>query len=119
MAKNSRVQVARVYETPDPDEGQRVLVDRLWPRGLRRTDSRVGRWLPGVAPSTELRHWYGHEPAKFEEFVTRYRAELEQSPAAEALDELKAMVKETPLTLVTATKEIELSHLMVLQKILA
>lgn len=75
--------------------------------------------MPGVAPSTELRHWYGHDPGRFDEFVRRYRAELDQPPAAVALDELKGLHERSPLTLVTATKEIELSHLVVLQEELA
>ena len=114
MTPKPRVRTARVYDELGPDEGQRVLVDRLWPRGLRKTDPRVGHWLPAVAASTELRHWYGHDPARYDEFVQRYRAELEQSPAAEALDELKVMRKQGPLTLVTATKDLGLSHLSVL-----
>lgn len=116
MAAKRRVRLARVYDAPGPDEGQRVLVDRLWPRGLRKTDARVGHWLPGVAPSTELRHWYGHDPDRFDEFASRYRAELEQPLVAAALDELKGMLEQQPLTLVTATKEVELSHLVVLRE---
>ena len=70
------VRTARVYEDTRPDDGARVLVDRLWPRGLRKDDPRIGTWFPDAAPSTELRRWYGHDVAKFAEFVKRYRAEL-------------------------------------------
>jgi uncharacterized protein YeaO (DUF488 family) len=117
-AGKPHVRLERVYEEPDPADGQRVLVDRLWPRGIRKSDPRVGRWLPAVAPSTELRHWYNHQAELFDEFVARYTAELETSPAAEALDELRAIVREGQVTLVTATREVELSHLVVLAKLL-
>lgn len=110
--------MARVYDPVAPGEGARILVDRLWPRGIRKDDPRAGVWLKDVAPSTELRHWYGHDPAKFEEFAQRYTAELEQPTAGKALDELKAMVAAGPVTLVTATKELDLSHLAVLAPLL-
>ncbi|WKG05371.1 DUF488 domain-containing protein [Mycolicibacterium sp. HK-90] len=119
MAGKSRVRLARVYDDPEPDEGDRVLVDRLWPRGLKKTDPRVGRWLPAVAPSTELRHWYGHKPERYDEFVARYTEELQSGPEAEALDELRALVGQGPVTLVTATREVELSHLTVLARLLS
>jgi len=89
MASKHEVRLARVYEEPEPGEGHRVLVDRLWPRGLRKDDPRIGQWLPEVAPSTELRRWYGHAPERYDEFVERYTAELETPAAAAALDELR------------------------------
>ncbi|ORA33895.1 DUF488 domain-containing protein [Mycobacterium aquaticum] len=119
MAAKHQIRLARVYEEPAPDEGTRVLVDRLWPRGIRKTDPRVGHWLPDVAPSTELRHWYNHQAELFDEFAARYTAELETSPAAQAFDELRDMVSKGSLTLVTATREVELSHLVVLAKLLS
>jgi uncharacterized protein YeaO (DUF488 family) len=112
------MRMRRVYDAVDPDDGQRVLVDRLWPRGIAKSDPRVGRWLKDVAPSTELRHWYAHDPAKFDQFEQRFRAELADGPAAAALDELQRMADKGPLTLVTATKDIELSHLVVLTRIM-
>jgi uncharacterized protein YeaO (DUF488 family) len=78
MTGEGTVKVARVYADPEPDDGERVLVDRLWPRGFRKGDPRVGRWLPGVAPSSELRRWYGHQPERFAEFAARYADELEE-----------------------------------------
>ncbi|WP_458319990.1 DUF488 domain-containing protein [Mycolicibacterium brisbanense] len=119
MAAIHRIRLARVYDEPAPDEGRRVLVDRLWPRGLRKTDPRVGHWMPDVAPSTELRHWYNHQAERFDEFATRYTVELDASPAAEAFDELRAIVRKGPVTLVTATREVDLSHLVVLKKLLS
>ena len=112
------MRTARVYDDPDPDDGTRVLVDRLWPRGLRTQDPRVGRWCKQVAPSTELRRWYDHDPDRYAEFARRYRAELADPAVRSALDELRALAAEGQLTLVTATKQIELSHLGVLEAVL-
>ncbi|OMC02628.1 DUF488 domain-containing protein [Mycolicibacterium fortuitum] len=119
MAGKNRVRLARVYTDPEPDEGKRVLVDRLWPRGMKKSDPRVGQWLPAVAPSTELRHWYDHEAERYEDFAARYTQELQSGEEAAAFDELRALVKAGPVTLVTATREVELSHLTVLAKLLA
>lgn len=94
------------------------MVDRLWPRGIRKEDPRVGRWCQEVAPSTELRHWYDHDPGKFDEFSARYRDELAHGAAAEALEELHALAKQGPLTLVTATKDLNLSQAFVLTQVL-
>ncbi|AKS35192.1 DUF488 domain-containing protein [Mycolicibacterium goodii] len=118
MAPKGEVRLARVYEEPEADEGHRVLVDRLWPRGLRKDDPRIGQWLPEVAPSNELRRWYGHAPERHAEFVQRYTAELDAPDGAAALDELRGIVRAGPVVLVTATKEIELSHLSVLARLL-
>ena len=112
------MKLARVYDEPVPGEGLRVLVDRLWPRGVRKDDPRVGRWCKQVAPSTELRQWYGHDPQRFAEFAQRYRAELAEPQAAQALCELRELVEREPATLVTATKSIEGSHLGVLAQVL-
>lgn len=112
------MRLARVYEKPEPGEGHRVLVDRLWPRGLRKDDPRIGQWLPQVAASNELRHWYGHAPERYDEFVRRYTAELDTPEGKAALDELRSIVRAGPVVLVTATKDIELSHLSVLAKLL-
>ncbi|MBS1694695.1 MAG: DUF488 family protein [Actinobacteria bacterium] len=111
--------VARVYQDPAPDEGQRVLVDRLWPRGLRKTDPRIGRWLPAVAPSTALRQWYSHQPQLFGEFCTRYEAELAAPDRAAALAELRSLAAAGPVTLVTATRDLVESHAAVLRRLLS
>ena len=112
------MRTARVYDDPDPGDGTRVLVDRLWPRGLGKQDPRIGRWCKEVAPSTELRRWYRHDPDRYAEFAQRFRAELADPAVAPALDELRALAVAGPLTLVTATKQIELSHLGVLAEVL-
>jgi uncharacterized protein YeaO (DUF488 family) len=114
MSPKRRINVARVYDDPGPDDGQRVLVDRLWPRGFRKGDPRVGRWIPKVAPSTELRKWYSHEAARFDEFAARYAAELETDEGAAALTELRDVLKAGPVTLVTAAKDLDGSHVAVL-----
>ncbi|WP_166903849.1 DUF488 domain-containing protein [Mycobacterium sp. DL440] len=119
MAAKNRVRLARVYAEPESDEGNRILVDRLWPRGMKKTDPRVGHWLPAVAPSTELRHWYDHKPERYDDFVARYTEELQSGEEATAFEQLRALVDAGPVTLVTATREVELSHLTVLAKLLA
>jgi uncharacterized protein YeaO (DUF488 family) len=111
----SRIRVARVYDDPSDDDGQRILVDRLWPRGFRKDDPRVGTWLRDVAPSKELRDWYHHRPERFDEFVARYREELQDSAA---LDELRKLTKSGVVTLVTATRDVEGSHAAVLSTLL-
>jgi uncharacterized protein YeaO (DUF488 family) len=119
MGARRRIRVARVYDAPTPDDGQRVLADRLWPRGFRKDDPRVGRWLPKVAASTELRKWYSHDAARFDEFAARYEAELATGEGAAALGELRDMVRAGPVTLLTATRDLELSHLAVLVRLLS
>jgi uncharacterized protein YeaO (DUF488 family) len=119
MSGRSRIRVARVYDDPGPDDGERVLVDRLWPRGFRRADPRVGRWIPKVAPSTELRKWYSHEADRFDEFAARYTQELESEQGTIALDELKQVLRDGPVTLVTAARDLDGSHLAVLARLLS
>jgi|SRR5215469_13212451 len=93
----------RVYEEPDAKDGQRVLVDRLWPRGLTKEKARVDVWLKNIAPSTELRKWFGHDPAKWTEFKRRYRAELKENAEQVAL--LEAEVRKGPVTLLYGAKD--------------
>lgn len=107
--------MARVYDDVSPDEGQRVLVDRVWPRGVRKDDPRVGVWCKEVAPSKDLREWYQHRAERFDEFAARYRAELRGSAA---LAELGKRAKRGPVTLVTATREVDISQAAVLAKLL-
>jgi len=118
MSGHHPVTISRVYDT-SPDDGERVLVDRLWPRGIRKDDPRIDRWLRDVAASNELRKWYAHRPERFEEFVRRYKAELQDPERAAALEELRELVRSRPVTLVTATRELDGSHAAVLQKLLS
>ncbi|MEU0083326.1 DUF488 family protein [Streptomyces sp. NPDC006274] len=113
-----RVRLRRVYEAPDPDDGVRVLVDRLWPRGLSKVEARVDEWPKSVTPSTELRRWYHGPDGEYEEFRRRYEAELAEPAAAEALSRLRALAAEGPLTLLTAAKEPDRSHAAVLLSLL-
>ncbi|GAA1537170.1 DUF488 domain-containing protein [Nocardioides humi] len=101
-----------------PASGTAVLVDRLWPRGQRKADAPWDEWLKAVAPSTDLRQWYGHDPARHEEFVRRYRAELSGAEQAAALDHLHALHDAGPLTLMTASHDVALSQAAVLADLL-
>ncbi len=112
------IRVRRVYEEPSAADGARVLVDRIWPRGLRKDAARLDEWAKDVAPSAELRNWYGHDPAKFDEFRRRYAAELDRPAAREALARLRALAAERPVTLLTATKEVDISQAAVLAGLL-
>jgi uncharacterized protein YeaO (DUF488 family) len=103
-----------VYDDPGPGDGTRVLVDRLWPRGLSKARAQVDVWLKEIAPSQELRSWYGHDPAKHEEFARRYAAELADSDHDGALAQLRALLEEGPVTLLTATKDLAISQASVL-----
>ena len=108
------IRVARVYDarTAGDDDGARVLVDRLWPRGLAKADVHLDLWLKDVAPSDELRTWFGHDPARFEEFAGRYRAELEANPGVEELRRLE--VERGTLTLLYGAKDTEHNQAVVL-----
>lgn len=97
------IRVKRVYEAPSPEDGMRVLVDRLWPRGLSKEKAAVDLWLKELAPSTGLRKWFGHAPEKWEAFQQRYRQELRQQP--EALQRLSELVAGGPVTLLFGAKE--------------
>ncbi len=107
-------QVARVYEPRSADEGCRVLVDRLWPRGISRDSGRFDVWMKDIAPSSDLRRWYRHQPALLEEFRERYLNELKRDPGLGALEELARLVGATAVTLVTATSDLTLSAAAVL-----
>jgi uncharacterized protein YeaO (DUF488 family) len=112
------VQVRRVYEEPRPDDGTRVLVDRLWPRGLTKAKAALDDWCKNVAPSDELRKWYGHDPDRFAEFSRRYRQELTDPERAAAVGHLRDLANSEPLTLLTATKEPDISEAAVLAGVL-
>jgi len=112
------IRVRRIYEEPSPADGARVLVDRVWPRGIRKDAARLDEWAKDVAPSTELRTWYQHDPAKFDEFRRRYIAELAEPGAREALARIRALAANRPVTLLTATKNLDLSQAAVLAGLL-
>lgn len=109
------IRIKRIYDDSSADDGYRVLVDRLWPRGISKERADLGEWLKEVAPSTELRQWYAHDTEKFPEFKKRYEAELAKNPAAASLLELAKNHK--TLTLLYAAKT-PLNEAAVLQKFL-
>jgi uncharacterized protein YeaO (DUF488 family) len=112
------VRVRRVYDEPATGDGTRVLVDRVWPRGLRKDAAALDEWVKDAAPTTELRKWYAHDPAKFDEFCRRYAAELTGPVQRTALGKLRALASGKPLTLLTATKDVEHSQAAVLARLL-
>lgn len=97
------IQIKRAYDDPSDDAGTRILVDRLWPRGVSKEEARIDFWPKEVAPSNELRKWYGHDPERWEDFKERYFAELDEGP--EGLEELLERVREGPVTFVYSSKE--------------
>ncbi|MBV9990693.1 MAG: DUF488 family protein [Alphaproteobacteria bacterium] len=106
--------IKRVYDKPAKADGLRVLVDRLWPRGLKKTDARLDRWMKEVAPSAELRRWFGHEPDKFAEFKRRYRKELSK----DALAELRKLGQGRTVTLLYGARDPEMNQAAVLLSLL-
>jgi uncharacterized protein YeaO (DUF488 family) len=110
------IKLKRVYEEPSPKDGLRVLVDRLWPRGLTKERAAVDLWLKDVAPSTELRKWFGHDPAKWKQFQARYRKELREKKDALVL--LKQESDEQTVTLVYGARDEEHNEALVLKNIL-
>ncbi|MER7842239.1 DUF488 family protein [Streptomyces sp. NPDC096040] len=112
------VRVRRIYEPPEPQDGVRVLVDRLWPRGLSKADARVDEWPKGLTPSNELRRWYHAGEGSYDEFADRYEAELTAPEAAELLDGLRDTARRGPVTLVTASRTPQQSHATVLARLL-
>ncbi|MBU1641946.1 DUF488 domain-containing protein [bacterium] len=106
----------RAYETPEPDDGFRVLVDRLWPRGVAKSFAKIDLWLKDVAPSTAIRKWFSHDPAKWLEFRDLYLSELSQNP--EAVGQLMEYVRRGRVTLVYGAKDTEHTHALVLKEFL-
>jgi uncharacterized protein YeaO (DUF488 family) len=118
MSEVPDVRVRRIYDDPAEDDGIRVLVDRRWPRGVSKARAELDEWCTAVAPSPELRKWYGHAPEKFHEFRSRYQRELEDPERAAALRHLRAMAAHDRLTVLTATKNVHLSQAAVLVELL-
>lgn len=110
------IKVKRVYEQPDKRDGMRILVDRLWPRGLTKEKASIDLWLKDIAPSTELRKWFGHDPAKWKQFQTRYRTELGKKK--DSIKLLKQKSKEQDVTLVYGARDQEHNEALVLKRLL-
>ena len=118
MTDQVHVRVRRVYDTPEHDDGAWVLVDRIWARGLTKTRAELREWCKRVAPSTELRKWYGHDPDRFAEFTRRYQVELAEPERSGALAHLRELAGARKLTLLTATKQPEISEAQVLAELI-
>ena len=110
------IAIKRAYDKPSSQDGVRILIDRLWPRGLSKAKLKIDACPRELTPSTDLRKWYGHEPARFAEFRRRYRAEL--AARVKELGALRAMVRGRAATLITATREVDLSHAAVMREIM-
>lgn len=110
------VRIKRAYLPASAADGTRILVDRIWPRGLRKDDAAIERWIRDVAPSTALRHWFGHDPARWGDFMQRYRAELKDK--ADLLDELRGIARHQPLTLIYSARDEQHNQAVVLRDVL-
>jgi uncharacterized protein YeaO (DUF488 family) len=113
------IRIARVYDSPSPKDGYRVLVDRIWPRGVRKDELPAQEWVKDVAPSTQLRKWFGHDPARFAEFARRYRDELAGDEQQAELDKLRRRARRGTVTLLTAARDPAVSHVAVLSEVLS
>jgi uncharacterized protein YeaO (DUF488 family) len=111
--KASNVKLKRAYEQVEPGDGIRILVDRLWPRGVKKEDAAIDQWMKDLAPSTELRKWFGHDPARWEEFRKRYAAEVNEHP--EQLQQLRALARKGTVTLVYSAHDEEHNDAVVLR----
>lgn len=110
------LQIKRIYDEPARSDGIRVLVDRLWPRGVSKERAALDIWLKDVAPSPELRVWFGHKPERFKEFTAKYSDELESNPA---IAQLRELLKDNPtVTLLYAAKDLQVNHAIVLRDFL-
>lgn len=112
---NTSVRVKRIYEPVEVGDGQRILVDRIWPRGISRVRAELDAWMPEVAPSTELRKWFAHDPQRWKEFQARYRSELIGSPH---VDDLAALRAGGPVTLLYSARDVDRNQAVVLASVL-
>jgi uncharacterized protein YeaO (DUF488 family) len=119
MPAFSDIRLQRAYAEPQPDDGHRVLVDRVWPRGRTKTDLRLDAWARDLGPSTRLRKWFGHDPARWTEFQSRYREELSDPDRARELDELAAIARAGRVTIVYGARDPEHNQAQVIADELA
>lgn len=112
------VRLRRIYDAPEEADGVRVLVDRVWPRGVSKKGAHLDAWMKDVAPSTQLRKWYSHDPERFPEFTRRYLLELKDPERATALAELRKLSHHRTVTLLTATKAVDISQAAVLADVI-
>lgn len=114
----NRIEVKRIYEPPEPTDGARILVDRLWPRGISKENAQLSHWMKEVAPSPELRKWFGHDPDKFEQFSARYTEELSVAAVRPFLEQIIELLRSDNVTLLYAAKDEHCNHALVLQQYL-
>jgi uncharacterized protein YeaO (DUF488 family) len=109
--------VKRIYDTPSPEDGVRILVDRFWPRGISKERAAVDEWMKDIAPSADLCKWFGHQPERFDEFCARYEQELEEDPIRlELVERIFSMADEQNVTLLYAAKDADHNQAIVLQR---
>ena len=113
-----QIAIKRAYEPAAKSDGRRILVDRLWPRGVKRDTAGIDEWLKDVAPSTELRRWFAHDPARWKEFIQRYRKELASPTAEAAMERLRKLASDRKVTLVYAAADSEYNNAVALRTIL-
>lgn len=118
MTRQRHIRVRRIYDAATADDGTRILVDRIWPRGMTKARAQLDEWCKDVAPSTELRTWYRHDPERFAEFSRRYRDELTETRRAAALKHLCDLATAHTVTLLTASKAVDISEATVLADLL-
>ena len=111
---STKIRIKRAYDPPARGDGVRILVDRLWPRGLRKDDAHFDQWRKDLSPSTGLRQFYSHQPERFAEFTKRYRAELRRKEARAAISEIVDLTRRRPVTLITASRDLDHSEAAVL-----
>ncbi len=110
------VKLKRVYEPPDREDGKRILIDRLWPRGIKKEDAKIDEWIKEIAPSTELRKWFSHDPVKWPEFRRRYRKELKDM--SDVVTRLTEQAKRSTITLLFAAKDAAHANAVVLKEVI-
>jgi uncharacterized protein YeaO (DUF488 family) len=113
------IQIRRIYDPPTPEDGYRVLLDRIWPRGVTKEQARLDAWAKEIAVSSELRRWFGHDPARWDEFRRRYRTELEAPERQPVLDALLRRARQGTITIVYAARDKQHNNAVVLAELLA
>ncbi|HYA11902.1 MAG TPA: DUF488 domain-containing protein [Thermodesulfovibrionales bacterium] len=110
------IKVKRIYDPVSPDDGKRILVDRLWPRGIKKDKAKIDEWLKDIAPSNGLRKWFSHDPDKWKEFKNRYIKELKDN--SELIERLRAVTKKEKVTLLFSAKDVEHNNAVVLKEVI-
>ncbi len=111
------VKIKRIYEPASPDDGKRIYIDRLWPRGMKKEEVKIDEWLKEISPSDDLRKWFGHDPSKYAEFKRRYKKELDKQK--ETLERLRKEAKRETVTLLFSAKDVEHNNATVMQEVLS